>query len=263
MTRDLVSPALIDRAKIVAQYILCSPEDAYYRHRFCAYVAQKCGYRVISGPFKGMHYIRLACGSELVPKLLGTYELELHDAITRCLRSDYHSVVNVGSAEGYYAVGFARFSTNISRVYAFDTSGIAQASVAELAKANDVHEKVFIFSDCNHDSLNRLSKPGTLVICDIEGGEGGLLDPAQCPGLLDADLIVEVHDGPQLSSIRDELRRRFSHTHSIEHIVSVQRTGDECDRLPWMAPSAWRRAALDERRRVGLDWLVMSRNGSQ
>lgn len=58
-------------------------------------------------------------GRNSVPKLLGSYECELHEIIESALRSNHHRVIDVGSAEGYYAVGFAL--KRGCHVVAFDT----------------------------------------------------------------------------------------------------------------------------------------------
>ena len=66
------------------------------------------GYEVQAGPFKGMRYPQFkAKGSTMLGKLLGTYEGELADLITSLVKQPYDAVVDVGCAEGYYAVGLA------------------------------------------------------------------------------------------------------------------------------------------------------------
>lgn len=59
------------------------------------------------GPFAGMKYINKAHGSSLTPKIIGTYERELHPFIYEIADKQYDCIVDVGSAEGYYAVGLA------------------------------------------------------------------------------------------------------------------------------------------------------------
>ena len=63
--------------------------------------------------------------SSCVPKLIGSYEEEVHPIIEEIIRRRYSIVVNIGCAEGYYAVGFAlRIPDAI--VYAFDVDTTAQ-----------------------------------------------------------------------------------------------------------------------------------------
>jgi hypothetical protein len=62
--------------------------------------------RVAGGPFQGLHYPhRRSVGSAPLPKLLGSYESELHAALEQLLTEEHETVVDIGCAEGYYAVG--------------------------------------------------------------------------------------------------------------------------------------------------------------
>src|SRR3954454_22153756 len=65
------------------------------------------GLTVSGGPFARLVYPDRAPIS-LVPKLLGIYERELHGAIEAAIRAQPDVIVNVGAADGYYAVGLAR-----------------------------------------------------------------------------------------------------------------------------------------------------------
>src|SRR5262249_28724052 len=64
--------------------------------------------RIAAGPFRGM---RLDYDAMPVPayspKLIGTYEQELHPAIERAIDRSPSHILNVGCAEGFYAVGMA------------------------------------------------------------------------------------------------------------------------------------------------------------
>src|SRR5262245_56331762 len=60
--------------------------------------------KVRHGFFKGMQYPRnRSISSALFPKLLGTYERELHPVLERICKEPYEGIVNIGCAEGYYA----------------------------------------------------------------------------------------------------------------------------------------------------------------
>src|SRR5947209_10340484 len=68
-----------------------------------------CGLAVQDGPFKEMKLAESTSwgDGDTLPKLLGCYEAELHPAVNEALGKDYAAVINVGCAEGYYAIGFA------------------------------------------------------------------------------------------------------------------------------------------------------------
>src|SRR5687767_13183612 len=76
--------------------------------------------RVRHGVFAGMHYPAMeAAGSAIFPKLAGCYEAELRSLMEQIVRTPYTTVVDVGCAEGYYAVGLALRMPQVN-VLAFD-----------------------------------------------------------------------------------------------------------------------------------------------
>ena len=88
--------------------------------------ADEFGLTVRSGPFAGLRFYvtKAAVGAPRVAdclpaKLIGCYEQELHPGIERLLGSSPSTIVNVGAAEGYYAVGLAMRAPG-SRVHAFE-----------------------------------------------------------------------------------------------------------------------------------------------
>src|ERR1700751_5228426 len=70
-------------------------------------LCRRYGEQILEGPFEGMKYPYDVVLSSCVPKLVGCYEEELHSVIEQIIRGRYSIVVNVGCAEGYYAVGLA------------------------------------------------------------------------------------------------------------------------------------------------------------
>jgi hypothetical protein len=181
--------------------------------RLTDFLWQACGGVVQAGPFAGMNYLRRSAGSLLAPKLLGCYEAELHPLLARVARREYSAVVNVGCGEGYYAVGLARLLP-AARVHAFDGDSAAQALCRELAALNGVSSRVAVAGTCGAAELRELAGPGVLVVCDCEGGEVALLDPAQAPGLTRCDVVVELHDYLDPTASR-RVPERFAPTHEV------------------------------------------------
>jgi hypothetical protein len=66
--------------------------------------------RVLTGPFRGMAYLNTSDFGPIAPKWLGSYEAEIQDFVCELCERGYETIANIGSAEGYYAVGFARAS---------------------------------------------------------------------------------------------------------------------------------------------------------
>ncbi len=110
------------------------------------------GLTVHSGPFCGMRYIAEAAGSVLVPKLVGCYELEIREAVESALSMPYDTIVNVGCAEGYYAVGCA-IRLPRAKVFAFDTDPYARRLCRQLAALNEVGERVKVGAFCTRKVL--------------------------------------------------------------------------------------------------------------
>lgn len=188
--------------------------------------------RVLSGPFASMRYLTKSAMSAYYPKILGTYERELHDVVQRIIALEPDLIVDVGAAEGYYAVGFAR-RLPATRVIAYEIDPEGRRLMKELAALNEV-SNLSIRGEGSPERLSSdLASEGVrVVVCDAEGAERTILDPESLPGLTDSHVLVEVHDHLD-PTIGTTLEERFSGTHGREKIVSCGRepSGDG-DRLP-------------------------------
>lgn len=171
---------------------------------------------VLSGPFKGMRYGDFSYNSALIPKLLGTYETDLHGWVGEALGAGYDAVINIGCAEGYYAVGFAHANSAID-VVAFDTSSVALDMLSKLAALNGLQDRVRVADARTPAELESLLRcyRRPLLFVDIEGAEDELLDIRRAPSLASADMIIETHDGYNFGVTR-RLMERFWPTHRFE-----------------------------------------------
>lgn len=177
--------------------------------------------RVAHGPFKGMVYPSFdAAGSALFPKLLGSYETELHSVIERLCGMSFRKVLDVGSAEGYYAVGLALRLVE-AEVLAYDTDPRANDLCGKMARANQVEDRVHVRGYCRPSDLMALDPEVlTLIFCDCEGFELELFTPEIIPYLRKHHLLVELHDFIDIT-ISTKMRERFADTHHIECIQSI------------------------------------------
>ena len=150
--------------------------------------------KVQSGPFAGMVLPTRTSwgGGDIAAKILGFYEAELHRHIERAIERQPDIVVNVGCAEGYYAIGLAR-RLPAARLHAFDISPEAQSVCAAAAAQNGVADRVSIGGRCDSGQLVALARSGkrVLIVMDCEGGELQLLDQDTVRQLGNCDLIVE------------------------------------------------------------------------
>lgn len=172
---------------------------------------------VQTGPFAGLALSRRTSwgGGDMLPKLLGVYESELHPALHEILGLQPDILVNIGAAEGYYPIGLARLLPRL-RCHAFDIAAEARSVCRETTVLNHVQDRVFVHGDCDHPTLQTLLAPAVrpVVICDCEGAERILLDPFPVPALFRATMIIECHDFLD-RSITPLLIERFRNSHDV------------------------------------------------
>ncbi len=219
-------------------------------------LVKRSGSVVLSGPFKGMVYDSGAAEGSRAARLIGAYEASLAPIIETIVAKPYRLLIDIGCAEGYYAVGLARRMPQAS-VWARDVDARAQALCRRLAEANGVAERVQVGGLVTHADFDICTKQQTLVLCDIEGAEDHLLDPTAAKGLLAADILVETHDAFQ-RGLSDKIAARFAPTHLVQKIG--RRLQDEG--LPdWMEglSDMDRLLALWEWRAGPTPWLWMVR----
>lgn len=214
---------------------------------------------ILSGPFQGMKYGQTkALCSTLHPKLLGTYEHELYAAFDAALARQPAMVVDVGAADGYYAVGFA-FRNPTTQVIAYDQDPRAREELAKLAELNGVADRIEIRGRCEPSELQELQPPSGLMIVDCEGFEEHALSEATIRHLKGWDFIIETHDG-FAPGITRKLTDRFSATHRVEVIEAVH-DFDKVDhiRVPLLDGLPRREADMvlaEGREHACLRWMV-------
>jgi precorrin-6B methylase 2 len=177
------------------------------------------GMQVLHGPFKGLKYpgLKSVC-STIYPKLLGSYESELGPLIESLCQKNYSAIVDIGCAEGYYAIGFA-LRIPSARVYAFDTDDEALALCKKMADLNQTSIKLGGF--CDSKTLEKLDLGSkALIISDCEGYEAYLFSKELVRKLSQHDFLIESHDCINIQTTQI-LREAFADTHTIEEIQSV------------------------------------------
>jgi predicted O-methyltransferase YrrM len=204
--------------------------------------------------------VQTSQGSAYIPKLLGIYERELVPQIESLIARRPNLVVDIGAAEGYYAIGLA-LRLPQARIVAFEMEMKGQIALKEMADLNGVTNQVDVRAKCEAADLAMIltDKTNAVVVCDVEGYEQLLLDPVVVPALHHAAILVELHDFI-VPGITDTLKQRFETTHRIQHVWQESRSRNE---FPWrtvgtaLLPKSYLEWAVSEWRPERMSWLWM------
>ena len=213
------------------------------------------GAKITGGPFAGMEYVSAATEGPLVARLLGTYESELHPHFAAIAAKGIDCVVDVGCAEGYYAVGLARLMPHVT-VHAYDIEEKARLTCADMAARNGVADRVIVGGELKPDGFEAFAGKKVLVIVDTEGAEVDILQPALSPALAGMHIVVETHDLYRPGAMATMIER-FTPTHEIVRVDQGPKTFD----MPaWLRPLPHldQLLAVWEWRVKPTPWLVMT-----
>nr|MEA2798486.1 hypothetical protein [Phenylobacterium sp.] len=213
------------------------------------------GARILGGPFAGMEYVAAATEGALVPRLLGTYESELHPHLQTFAAAGLDGIVDVGCAEGYYAVGLARMMPDVT-VYAYDIDPKARAACTDLAGKNGVSDRVRVGGEFAPDGFEAFAGRRMLVMVDAEGAELDILQPTLSPALAGMNVIVETHDIYRRGALAT-LVGRFGPSHDIVRVDQQPKTFDMPDWLQELSHLD-QLLAVWEWRIQPTPWLVMT-----
>jgi precorrin-6B methylase 2 len=226
--------------------------DAYQERQREQLEAISADGTVTAGPFTGMWIGHDTTWGGVSYYLTGTYEDELAPFIESEVARTPPLLIDVGCAEGYYAVGFARRSP-MTKVIAADSLAAARDRCRDVAVRNGV--EVDVIGGITASSLNALLVPGALVICDCEGAEAQVLDPTQAPMLAQATILVELHDFVD-PTISRTITKRFEDSHAIEIVAAQPKTLRHYPHLQHLAPAdAWN--AIQEHRPGVMEWALL------
>jgi hypothetical protein len=216
--------------------------------------------RVPHGPFAGMLAPDAISWGSACAKLLGAYESCLHGVLAALPEAGIDGVMDIGCAEGYYAVGLARLLPSVT-VHAHDVMKEAQTICRRLAERNGVHDRVVVGGLVDHALLEawlrQCRRP--LLMVDIEGAELDLLDPVLVPALRHALVLVELHEFRH-RGLAATFEARFAATHRIESILETDRAATDFPGIAGL-PATLRSVALCELRPERMRWLWMEPGG--
>jgi len=208
---------------------------------------------VQAGPFAGLRFTGRTSEGCTTPRLLGCYEHELHSHLERLIGQRYDAILNIGCADGYYAVGLAKRMPGV-QVFAHDMEPLAQSGCREVAALNGVADRVQVNGVFHGADFAGYAGRKTWLVMDIEGAERELLDPVAYPALRDMTVLVECHDC-FFPGIADEIARRFA----SHHIVRVDHAWPSTALPAWLQKLSHsdQLLAIWEFRMGPTPWLIM------
>jgi hypothetical protein len=214
------------------------------KNALCDILLQHSGHMVFAGPFSTMRLdpsLNLATDPRMI---VGSYEEEVQGFVNEVICAQPSRVVDIGSAFGYYAVGFALKIARTS-VIAFEAVEDPHwPQLATLARINNVGEKIQQRGLCGIRELSEVCEPNAFVLSDCEGAEEDLLDPGAVPQLRTCRLLVELHEFYR-PMVAGKLIARFAATHDIRVVEESRRDVDRYRILKYL-PAGWRSVAIEE-----------------
>jgi hypothetical protein len=218
--------------------------------------------KVLAGPFAGMLLVRPPDTAREYAMLLGTYEMELRDAIERICATPPDLIVDVGSADGYYSVGLAMRCSTSTRVIAFEKDEAVRERATKLATANNVASRIEFRGRCDLAALNdALAAFGRkLLLVDLGGGERELLDPNAVPAMSSCEIIAEMH-ASRVADIDELMESRFRPTHQL--VMHHPDARSDEDLPPQLAKdwNPWTASLMSEHKPGSSGWYHMVPRG--
>ena len=174
-----------------------------------------------AGIFEGMKYVNQSICGSIAPKYLGMYEIELVPVFQKLFKIPFENIIDVGAAEGYYAVGCGlKFPK--ARVIAFEGTEEGRQLLEQVIQQNQVSDRVEVRGYCTPEALkaetDRCQKESSqLLIMDVEGAEEELLKLHQASDLKQFYILIELHDWVD-PLMGDRIIEKFASTHSVQVI---------------------------------------------
>lgn len=199
------------------------------QERIALEVYDLCDGTVRYGPFKGLkiekdaYWGRLDLGGQC----LGFYEKEILDFIAGIDSGEFSTFIDVGAADGYYAVGVI-VSGKIGNVICFEQSESGREAIGRNWLRNGSPGSLKVLGEANIDSISALSSESlknALVMIDIEGFEFQLLTDSVLGSFACCTLVIEIHNWvADFDRQYSDLLRRVDKYFTISFIDRVDRS---------------------------------------
>ncbi|MEP5613298.1 MAG: hypothetical protein ABJP45_13685 [Cyclobacteriaceae bacterium] len=162
-----------------------------------------------------MKYLKYSITGSYFPKILGTYELELHSIIMQLTDYNFRQLVIVGAGEGYYAAGLSRYLK--APAVAYERNKESLKALEELCQLNAL-EPIEYRGECKPASLDQLTQ--SLIVMDIEGEEIEFLNFGVIGKNHDCYWIIEVHG----EKVKNAFTEQLDQIYELKFIACQQRS---------------------------------------
>ncbi len=211
---------------------------------------------VQGGPFAGLVYVDTAVGSNYLHKLIGSYEAILHPTIEELRRESYDTIIDIGSAEGYYLAGLGRVFPS-AKLVGFEIEEVGRDLTRQLHTKNALTNELVLEGEATAANVTPYISGTTLLICDCEGAELDILDPVNQPAYTRVDTaIIELHDFIR-PGIKAALMKRFAATHTITVIPFKMADAEKFPYLAAITNPTHRYELCRERGWQEQEWLIL------
>jgi hypothetical protein len=221
---------------------------------------------VISGPYKNMFFSEKSYSGigDLGAKIIGVYELEVQNKLLELINNfNIENFVNIGSAEGYHAIGVAK-QEKIKKIITLEKDEKSTSIFTENIKKNNLKKNITIENEANSGTFNILNTKidfsKTLFLIDIEGNELELLDDKAIELLKKSFLIIENHKFllcDQKQYKYDMLINKLKNTFNLEIIKNTGRDISQIKEISDLSENELMMVISESRIKM-MEWLVLS-----
>ena len=141
------------------------------------------------------------------------------------------------------------------KIYAFDIDPKAHVLCRDNAERNAVLDQICFREECTASELEKVIDGKTLVVCDCEGFEAEILDPAATPGLERCDILVELHD-LIIPGVSELIYGRFKDSHEIQFYTESERDPESYPALHGLKDFE-ASLAMNEKRGGRMQWAFL------
>lgn len=238
------------------------PDLVQHRYHLGQRLSRLLDATIAYGPFVGTKLASMNhwSGADRGSMLLGMYEKEVLAELVR-LSEDRDVLIDVGAADGYYAIG-SLVGGLVSTALCFEVDTDGQRMISLQAELNGVQDSVTVLGAADSrfatDLKNHLPNgtSNSIFLIDIEGGEFELLTDSVLQVISPAPLIIELHDfEPELRQAAESLIDRVSRYYDSTIVYQGDRNPNQFSELEsWSDDDRW--LLCSESRVTRMRWLV-------